>query len=295
MNGLSLSPVFIIGNPRSGTTLLRLMLTCHREISIPPESGYILWLKDKYRYWSDKSNNKENIDSFLSDLFRAKKFDTWQMNRLVLEAEIHKYSPSNYAELIALINMCYANKFDKRIRVWGDKNNYYLNHIDEITDLFPSAKFIHIVRDGRDVACSYREVMSSFSGQRFSPALPIAISDIANSWSGNVVKIHCQFQKKEFSSFCIRYEDLVVDPEGQLTALCEYIGFEFDSNMINFWKHNRSISLEPKETMYWKKKTTNPIDATSVGRYRSTLTNDEVNEFQSIANKALKLFRYQIA
>jgi len=291
---LSLSPIFIIGSPRSGTTLLRLMLTCHREISIPPESGYILWLKDKYRYWSDKSNNKENVDSFLSDLFRAKKFDTYKMNRSVLEAEIYKYKPSNYAELIAVINICFANQLDKKISAWGDKNNYYLNHIDEIRDLFPSAKFIHIVRDGRDVACSYREVMDSCSGKRFAPDLPIAIGDIANSWQDGVIKIHSQLQRKEFSSFCIRYEDLVDDPAGQLTSLCEYIGFEFDSNMINFWKDNRDSSLEPKETMYWKKKTINPIDNTSVGRYRLMLTDDEINEFNFIAGNALNLFGYKI-
>lgn len=294
MSEISLSPIFIFGSPRSGTTLLRLLLTCHRDISIPPESGYILWLKDKYRYWSGESNYKPNVDSFLSDLFQAKKFDTWKMSRSALKAEILKRKPSSYAELIAVVNICFADKFDKNIRVWGDKNNYYLDHIDEIRGLFPSAKFVHIVRDGRDVACSYREVMGRFSGKRFSPELPIAIGDIANRWSDDVIKSHSQLQKKESYSFCIRYEDIVDDPTGQLTSLCENIGLQFDSNMINFWKYNRDIALEPEETMHWKKKTINPIDSNSVGRYRSMLTKDEISEFNSIADEALKLFQYQI-
>lgn len=295
MNELSISPIFVIGSPRSGTTLLRLMLTCHREISIPPESGYILWLKNKYSYWSGASNNKSNIDSFLSDLFQAKKFDTWKMDKSALAAEIRNYNPSSYAELVTVVNICFAHKFNKKIRAWGDKNNYYLDHLDEIRSLFPSAKFVHVVRDGRDVACSYREVMGDSFGERFSPELPVEIDDIANSWSDDVIKVHYQLQNKEFSSVCIRYEDLVRNPIDQLNTFCENFNLKFDRNMLNFWKYNRDFSLEPKETIFWKRKTANPIDLSSVGRYHSMLTKSEISKFNTIAEQALNLFQYQIS
>ena len=93
-------PLFIIGNQRSGTTLLRLMLTCNSKIIIPPECSFIIWLFDKYSNWKPlNSSNFLKVTSFRDDLFECKKFETWHLSKKNIQKEIMLQKPKNYAEL----------------------------------------------------------------------------------------------------------------------------------------------------------------------------------------------------
>ena len=76
------SPLFVIGNPRSGTTLLRLMLTCHPAVIIPPECGFVIWLKRKYFNWAlADSGNTAIVNELVNDLFECRKFETWELDQ----------------------------------------------------------------------------------------------------------------------------------------------------------------------------------------------------------------------
>ena len=70
------NPFFILGNPRSGTTLLRLMLDAHPKMTVPPECGFIVWFYDKYKSWSDSDKSTLNIQMFIEDLQTAKKISS---------------------------------------------------------------------------------------------------------------------------------------------------------------------------------------------------------------------------
>ena len=138
MDGKYISnPLFIIGNPRSGTTLIRLMLTCHSKISIPPECGFVLWLYDKYFDWKAIDNdNSERVLIFLDDLFKCNKFENWGLNKKNIHQEIIDVRPNNYASLCELVYNIYGRAYNYNFSVWGDKNNYYLNCIDKLYSLF---------------------------------------------------------------------------------------------------------------------------------------------------------------
>ena len=69
----------MIGNPRSGTSLLRLMLNNHPFISVPPECGFVVWLYEKYK--NEKFVNKKLINNFIIDLLGCKKFETWGLSK----------------------------------------------------------------------------------------------------------------------------------------------------------------------------------------------------------------------
>ncbi len=287
-------PLFIIGNPRSGTSLLRLILTSHSEILIPPECGFIIWLLQKYKDWSESDNLTVRLDQFLSDLFDCKKIDTWQLNKDFVFEIIKSKNPRNYSELTSSVYEAYGCLINKKFNVWGDKNNFHLNHLDELQELFNKAKFIHIIRDGRDVACSYREVMRIDSKSPYAPVLPIDIRTIANEWLNNVTKvINCMDKIGSYRSITIRYEDLVTNPEPLLRELCMWIGIEYEADMLEFYKFNYKNKLEPDKTLDWKKRTLEPISNDTVGQYKEILSNDEQREFLSVAKLALNKFRYQ--
>ena len=287
------SPVFIVGSPRTGSTLLRLMLTSHKSIVIPPESGFLVWWYDKYKDWKPSDNSSGRLPTFLKDLFTSKKIETWNISRNGLENYLKKAVPKNYSELSSCVYKYFGTCFDAGFKIWGDKNNWYLDHIDKIKDIFPNVFFIHIVRDGRDVACSYKELYKKRLKVKYAPNLPNKVGEIAKQWSRNLNTIQNSLKKVKRSKFVeVKYEDLVESPEISLKQLCKKLGIKFDSNMLNFYKLNKKKNLVPKQYMGWKENTYNKLNSTSVGRYNKELTVKERETFERIAEKQLRKYGY---
>lgn len=290
------SPIFIIGNPRSGTTLIRLILTAHPAILIPPECGFVIWLKNKYADWNRYKNNDDfMVSMFLDDLFACKKFDTWLLDRAYIRSQIVANQPTDYADLCSVVYGAYGLSAGREFTVWGDKNNFYIDYINEILALYSKARFLHIVRDGRDVACSYREVMAANSNSPYAPKLHTDISDVALEWSMNVMKIELVMKAlPRAQAMTIKYEDLVVDAQETLQRVCKWLDLIFEPEMLSFYIKNKESNLEPELTMDWKKRTVQPISDQTIGRYKYELNRDEILEFESVASKALKSFSYDL-
>ena len=106
-------PIFILGNPRSGTSLLRLMLHSHSQICIPPESHFFLWLEEKYKDW-----NIELLDVFVDELFQSTKFETWGMDKHSLALHLANPCPNSYSEVIAIIYKYYCRKGKDEPKLW---------------------------------------------------------------------------------------------------------------------------------------------------------------------------------
>src|SRR3990172_6116419 len=281
------SPIFIIGNPRSGTTLLRLMLTCHRNIVIPPECSFAVWWYQKYRNWNSESA-KQNLDAFLDDLFGSKKIETWNLNRELLRETLSEKEPESYSDLVSLIYEKFAMQQKETFKRWGDKNNYYLNHIETIFELFSDVQFIHIVRDGRDIACSYKKLAVSKFDSKYAPQLPTEISEIAREWINNLKKIRKSFQTIGWDKVIeIRYEDLVTESEKTLRNICSFLNEEYDPSMSDFYLLNMEKELEPRELMQWKGKTLEKPTRSEVEKYQIELTLPEIKEFEIIAEELL--------
>lgn len=287
-------PLFIIGNPRSGTSLLRLILTSHSAIIIPPECGFVIWLYEKYSAWSSADSTcSARRTQFLGDLYACKKFDTWELDRKLLENLIVERSPSDYAALCADVYKAYAQKLSRNVIFWGDKNNFHINCLKDLNNIYPKATFLHIVRDGRDVACSYREVMQHGSSSPYSPNFKTEIRAIAEEWSTNVIQVDNYLAGLDASrQMLVRYEDLVGKTNPTVATICEWLGLSVEDRMLEFHKDNRRMQLEPALTLDWKRRTLEPISEDTVGRYNTMLTLNELYDFTEIAGMALKRFGY---
>ena len=159
--------------------------------------------------------------------------------------------------------------------------------------MYSGAKFIHIVRDGRDVACSYREVMRRGSTSRYAPELPVDVEGIANKWRSDVRTVSDFFAEQSVeNNFVVRYEDIVISPESTVNKLCEFLGIGFERKMLSFHSENKKHMLEPELTSDWKAKTFKPIDCSSVGRYKQDFTVHETEFFQLLASDELSLYGY---
>jgi len=239
------------------------------------------------------ASDEDLCDRFLVDLYACKKFETWALDKLQLKGLIISRQPSNYATLCALIYEAYAMSYSRSVKIWGDKNNYYINHLPTLNEIYPDAKFLHIVRDGRDVACSYREVMKQKSTSPYAPKFPVDIESIASEWFTNVSKADDYLSGLHRSrSWTVRYEDLVQQPKSIVSEICVWAGLDYEPQMLEFHDRNKREQLEPSLTMDWKKRTLDPISVMTVGRFRVLLDADELQRFNQIAKDALTKFGY---
>jgi len=262
---LEKSPIFVVGCSRSGTTLLRLMLTCHPDVCIPPESSFIAKL---YPNWGHRSVQTRNqIQQLCDELYSCdKKFRDWGLGRKQILGSLENIRPFSFREFVDTIYSQYMEQTNKNGARWGDKNPQYVNRIRLVMDLFPKAKFLHIIRDGRAVFNSF--IKANCIQGRIYPNTPY---EAAQYWC-DALKAVYPFRKHP-NYFELRYEDLVTNPEKVLWGLCHFLEITYlPREMLSYPYVNVSRQLVPKHRLAWHEATLRAVDADKTSEWRSELT-----------------------
>lgn len=289
-------PLFIIGNPRSGTSLFHIMLAQHSQIGLPPECGFIQWWHTKYCDWSaSDASSEERISEFVEDVHTSKKIETWKLNFENLKRLIQEQAPNNYSDLCMCVVKQFSAQAGKNPIYLGDKNNYYVHHLELIRSLYPKAKFLAVMRDGRDVACSYRKIKSLETNSPYKPKLPYKVANIANDWKQNNLKIQ-RFVNDigDNQALWVRYEDILMNPEKKMREVCSFLALEFEVDMIEYYSSTSPHQRVPKKMLDWKMKTLRKPDAANVNKYKTRLTTEQINTFENIAGDLLTEFGYEL-
>ena len=149
---------FIMGRPRSGTTLLRTLLDVHPQINIPLENSGMIHLYFKYR--RVKQWPQAKINALLSDFRKLKFIESWKLDWDSIESDFQQASGHQlrFHELVKLFYFHYQSEFKKEDFIClGDKSPLNSLYSRELTHVFPEAKFIHLVRDYRANLASMRK------------------------------------------------------------------------------------------------------------------------------------------
>ena len=205
---------FIVGVGRSGTTLLRMMLDSHPDLAIPPETHFLPELI--------KRRQTIDADDFLATLVNAPVWGDFKLSADQLRRAIEEISPFDLATCTRTFFRIYAQRFGKSR--WGDKTPIYNLHMTGIHSLLPEARFIHIIRDGRDVALSLRHLW-------FGPGH--RIEDQATDWARRIRKARAQARLLP-RYLEVRFESLIEEPEVNLRQICEFIELPFDQTMLAY-------------------------------------------------------------
>ncbi len=190
------APVFVIGSPRSGTTLLRLMLDSHPRISCGEETHFLRDLE------AIVGRNWELVATY--GLPRE-----WWLERIrVLYADFQ-------TEVLAR-----AGKAR-----WAEKDPTYTLHLPFVQELFPDALYVHLLRDGHDVVASFRDRWGYTSAARAA----------RSEWARYVSAARELGERLDDERFLeLRYEELVDDPETQARRLFAFLGEDWDPAVIDF-------------------------------------------------------------
>lgn len=276
-NGSQSSPFFVVGAQRSGTTMLRLMLNNHPNLTVPFESAFIPFFYQKLSNYGDLKL-KDNVMKLLKDISEnphVRKGNLIQNSEAILSHPI-----TSYTDLLSAIFTEYAKQQGKKR--WGDKTPSYVEWLDILWNLFPDCRIIHLVRDGRDVAISLRTIEW---GSNHIPRM-------AEDWRWKVTlgrKIGSVLGKEHYLE--VHYEDLVLETENTLRTICAFLQEPYDKTMLTFYM--TAEKEMPKESMKWHKNSVKPPDPGKVYMWKHKMSLSDRIIFEQIAGETLELFGYE--
>jgi hypothetical protein len=209
---------FVVGVNRSGTTLLRLMLDAHRELAVPPETHFIPDVVKACRAGAGP-------DEVLAFLTAYRRWPDFRLDADELGRRLRALAPFDAGGALRAFYGLYAEGAGKPR--WGDKTPRYTRKMPLIERTLPEARFVHLIRDGRDVALSLMEV-------HFGPD---DVRGAAERWTQWIEQARRHGERVRHY-LELRYEDLIADPQAILGRICEFVELPWDPAMLDY--HERA-------------------------------------------------------
>jgi protein-tyrosine sulfotransferase len=252
-------PIVLGGCGRSGTTVLRMMLDSHRRICCGPESSLF---------------RRRAVDTrWLADRFG---FDPAEV-RALFEAAASRPA---FIEAFAALCMRMAGKAR-----WAEKTPRNISRIDAIFRCFPEARFVHVLRDGRDVACSLRTHPRHkvVDGRIVPTGVHRPIAGCARRWVRDIESSRRWWGDPRFLT--VRYEDLVLDPRPVLERVIALVGEDWDEAML---AHAAADSPFRDATRFAQNpEALGAVNTSSLGRWQRDLDARDRRIFKRIAGTLL--------
>jgi hypothetical protein len=209
---------------------------------------------------------------------------------------LQRVEPFTMGEGLRAFYRLYAKRQNKPR--YGDKTPTYCEHLPAIRSLLPEARFLHIIRDGRDVALSLR-------GRWFAPGQDIPT--LAGYWS-RLVGCAREAGLGSPSYREVRYEDLVTDPRPVLESICSFLGLVFHPAMLRYWERtpsrlnehrtrrriDGSVLVTHEQRLDQQRLTMCHPQLGRILRWKTEMTAQEQSEFLAVAGETLKELGYQV-
>ncbi|GAA0832964.1 sulfotransferase family protein [Streptosporangium amethystogenes subsp. fukuiense] len=274
-------PIFILGCPRSGTTMLQLMLHAHPRVAIPPETRFMVSAYQRRLQFGDLNDaeHRRELAEWVVDRHQTR-FHELNLGRDEVLGQIVD-GPPTLGSALGIVLRAYATRHGKPR--WGDKRPSYFQYTDVLLRLFPDAQFVHLVRDGRDCVASLKE-MPWYNGSVYS-----AVS----AWAEAIdFARHGAPRLPEGSYHELRYEDLTAEPEAHLRRLCEFLGEDFHPAMCDP-AAVAGIAVPTRKT--WHARTYGEVTTARTGSWRERLDPGEVSLCESVLGDRLETYGYELS
>ncbi|MFN2195997.1 MAG: sulfotransferase family protein [Anaerolineales bacterium] len=269
-------PFFIIGHPRSGTTLLRFMLSTHSRLYIPEETGFLPFLNVN----PDKPLMETEIQDLLTRIGKLNYL--WQDLPITAGQISAVYQQPTLAVVVNELYQQQAAQHDASR--WGDKTPLYIQYIPNILEIFPQAQFIHMIRDGRDAALSALEKWGSESAY-------MDLYYLLKNWVRNVSAGRNFGRYADRDRYLeVHYESLVAAPEVVLRQICVFLGENFESSMLDHT--NTAHQAGPGPAGHFK--ALQPVFDVSVYRWKTEMGSFQRKLSAKIAGDLLLELGYEL-
>jgi len=270
-------PFFVVGNDRSGTTMLRLVLDRSAEAAIPPESMFLVDFEPVRRHGG--LDDARLAQQFAERVWSHPKVRLWGLPGPPPVVPAGLAHADAYRFAVEAPFRAYAAAHGKQR--WGDKTPLYLRSIEQLLEIWPSARIVVLVRDGRDVALSIIRV-------------PFGANNVwaaARSW-GSGVRIGSAAERLHAQQVAsVRYEDLVADPRHHVRRLCEFLSLTYDDEMLAIEQSDPAKIV--KDEAGWFTNISEGINTGPVGKWRGEMTARDQRVFAAVAGRELADLGYE--
>jgi len=249
------------------------MLDRHSQLAVPDESYFVPQLADRHLRSIDP-------DNFVDDLRRLDTLAEWNVPLEKVRTRLRPGMP--VGEAIGTVYAVYAEEQGKPR--WGDKTPMYMQNLRLLERLFPDARFVHLIRDGRDAALSFLAMPRGIVTETWMhPRTP---ADFAAQWRMEVAAARRLGRRVAPRYLEVRYEDLVADVEAVLRRICGFAGLDYEPAMANY-AGNVDVSAKPHQQRLMQPPTK------GVRNWRTQMTPDDVASFERVAGDMLRELGYE--
>jgi hypothetical protein len=266
--------VFIVGVPRYGTTLVNYMLNSSSKISIAPETHFF---DSFYKPYLNARNKEEVFKNYVkSEFFSYLELSDDEVNAIVdnIKAEnAEDYCKYLFSDMLA----SYGKKSSTEIV--GEKTPRHLEHFDLISKWYKNAKFIHVIRDPRDVSLSQDTV----------PWNSHSIAQRAIRWNA-YMNLSSKYKEESPGKILeVRYEDLIYSPKSEMERISKFLSIDFEESMVRPTHNKKEVQGKS-----WKGKNKEPIDSKNMQKYINQMSLVDICLFQIINQENLLKHGYLI-
>lgn len=276
-----MNPIFIVGTERSGSNLLRLMLDAHPNISIPHPPHIMLEMAALEPGYGDLSLDR-NFRKLVNDAVRVVElhFAPWDIE--VDREQVFKEAVDRnlYCVKRAIYEQYMRAKGKTR---WGCKSTFMIHHTAVVRKYHQTPKFIHLVRDGRDVAVSARDSV-------FNHFHPHYVSLLWREQQQLAIGLSKELPASQFIT--LRYEELTADPGRELRRLCEFMEEDYTDQMLNYASRPDSSALAGISKSW--ENLSKPVMTNNSKKYLTKLTADEIFAVERNIYQELLHFGYTL-
>ncbi|MBN2214127.1 MAG: sulfotransferase [Bacteroidales bacterium] len=279
---------FILGRPRSGTTLLRSLLDVHPNVIIPLENSNMIHLCMKYQSRHSKLT-EQAAGRFIKDLLKSRIIrEQWKLNVNDIRKNLHALNGKNFSfkDMLKTVYYGYRSVHQKEeILVMGDKSPVNSLYARKIIKVFPDAKFIHLVRDYR------ANLASMLKHDVFSPSASV----ILMQWTKSARQISNLASRYPGRFLLIRYEDFVNDPAIHLMKICAFLEIPYRAEMLEPQKREKTVknSYASGFINSWQPSLAGNISTDNIDKWQGELPQKLVRKADFIAGKTGQGYGYQ--
>lgn len=272
-------PIFVVGCPRSGTTMLSLMIHAHPRLAMPPETRFLIKTWRKREKFGDLSTPEQRLALAKSCVRTGSKIRDLGLDP---DETVEKIlaGPPTIGSAFGIIFKEFADRHGKAR--WGDKRPAYYQEVDVLLRLFPDAQIVHIVRDGRSNVASLKRM----------PWWPFDSIGSMAAWSMAEYCAQRNLKRLPKDTFhLVRYESLVADPRTVLGELCDFLGEDFHEAMLD----PSEVSDVVPERKHWHENLKSGVSTAQVESWRKGLEAWELGLMETVLRRKLKRYDYPIS
>lgn len=249
------------------------MLDRNPALAVPDESYFVPTLARRH-------GERPDPDAFVDDLRRLRTLREWEIDAREVRERLHE--GVSLGEAVSAIYEVYAARRGKER--WGDKTPMYMQHLRLLERLFPSARFVHLIRDGRDAAVSFLAMPEGVATRTW--AYPDSPAGFACQWRDEVEAARSLGRRAGDRYLEVRYEALVDDAEDELRRICEFAELPWDAGMLDY-PGKVDLSGKPHQLNLARPPTPGLRD------WRRELPEADRIEFEAIAGDLLAALGYE--